>query len=266
MFNYPNPMPRSFDEFRRSGKLSSNLVRDVPDYAEGAFPDAEPFDEPARVGMVYAGDLVIELHGFGEWSLTLCNEQHSGRDLSELEARLYESHYLAEHMQHIEPRRVLFGAFRSMIAAARPTADSEWGSERQVEAENRLWDRLGLEWPQYFGEDSRFARYALKATTEESLAEAGRIIAALEAGESPYPEVPAEVMLEAAALFDSLFDIGTRLAVLYEANPELNNIQPERTAHHSRERFGVFPLSVDEWAAEASGVAEEWRRMAESAA
>ncbi len=63
----------------------------------------------------------------------------------------------------------------AMLAlAAVPTHDDDWGSERQQEAENDLFDRLkegGLD----LLEDDEYLTYCNKATTVEQIAEAVRL-------------------------------------------------------------------------------------------
>lgn len=50
---------------------------------------------------------------------------------------------------------------------AKPTSESDWGSERQVEAENRLFDAIrDAATPEVF---ERLEAYCLKATTEEMI-------------------------------------------------------------------------------------------------
>lgn len=57
---------------------------------------------------------------------------------------------------------------------AMPIDDDDWGSDRQVDAENELF-RLLEQADIPVGEGSRFARWALKATAEERINEAHRL-------------------------------------------------------------------------------------------
>jgi hypothetical protein len=61
-----------------------------------------------------------------------------------------------------------------MFSLAYPINDDDWGTERQVDAENDVYhvlERLGVD----IGEESEFARWALKATTEERLDECRKL-------------------------------------------------------------------------------------------
>lgn len=62
----------------------------------------------------------------------------------------------------------------ALVKDARPTSEADWGSDRQVDAENRLWDALEAELPRKVWNE--LEDYCLKATTDEQLDEAARII------------------------------------------------------------------------------------------
>ena len=59
----------------------------------------------------------------------------------------------------------------ALAAAAHPINDDDWGTQRQIDAENAFWDACGD-----LGAD--FERYSLKATSDEALNEALRILTA----------------------------------------------------------------------------------------
>ena len=52
---------------------------------------------------------------------------------------------------------------------ARPLNDDDWGSERQIDAENAFFAACEEAYPHLFHEDSEFSQWALKATTEEMI-------------------------------------------------------------------------------------------------
>ena len=58
----------------------------------------------------------------------------------------------------------------TLAQAARPTSDDDWGSERQIDAENAFFAAAGD-----LGAD--FEQFALKATSDEAIDEALRILA-----------------------------------------------------------------------------------------
>lgn len=65
-----------------------------------------------------------------------------------------------------------------LAAAARPLAEEDWDSERQIDAENRFFDECRRRRPATFGDDGDFADWCLKATTDERIDEAMRLLAA----------------------------------------------------------------------------------------
>lgn len=54
---------------------------------------------------------------------------------------------------------------------ARPIHDEDYGSDRQIAAENRFYEELAHRYPVTFSEDGdgEYAHWALKATTEERI-------------------------------------------------------------------------------------------------
>ena len=72
------------------------------------------------------------------------------------------------------PSRLAY--FESLADLARPRDDSDYGSDRQVGAENLLFVMLEVSFPETFAEESAFSAWSLKATTEERLAEAMRLV------------------------------------------------------------------------------------------
>lgn len=70
------------------------------------------------------------------------------------------------------------GAIIELAADARPLNDDDWGSDRQLEAENKFGEAVEQEFRSR-GELEKLAaweRYALKATTEETISEALRLL------------------------------------------------------------------------------------------
>jgi hypothetical protein len=64
--------------------------------------------------------------------------------------------------------------FEKMAAAARPIDDDDWGSDRQIEAENAFFGACPHDADgNVFSED--FENYCLKATTDEMIDEALRL-------------------------------------------------------------------------------------------
>jgi hypothetical protein len=59
--------------------------------------------------------------------------------------------------------------FEALALAARPISEADWGSPSQIAAENAFYDAAGD-----LGEE--FDAYALKATCEEALDEALRLL------------------------------------------------------------------------------------------
>jgi hypothetical protein len=64
--------------------------------------------------------------------------------------------------------------FVKLADEARPLNDDEWGSERQIAAENFFFGEFDINFPKL--NDERFQDFCLKATTEEMLDEALRLI------------------------------------------------------------------------------------------
>jgi hypothetical protein len=60
--------------------------------------------------------------------------------------------------------------FKALAQPAYPLSDDDWGSERQIDAENAFFERMERELPQLFTQE--FEYWMLKATTEERLDEA----------------------------------------------------------------------------------------------
>ncbi len=66
------------------------------------------------------------------------------------------------------PKDVTREFVTALFAIAYPFNDDDWGTDQQVSAENDVYhvlEHLGLD----IGEGSKFAMWALKATTEERL-------------------------------------------------------------------------------------------------
>jgi hypothetical protein len=63
---------------------------------------------------------------------------------------------------------------QSLAKDAKATDEADWGSERQVAAENRFFDAFHTA----MGDTSAFDDWCLKATSEEMLAEAMRLVEA----------------------------------------------------------------------------------------
>jgi hypothetical protein len=66
--------------------------------------------------------------------------------------------------------------FEALAREAFPINEDEWGSERQINAENALFTALEARYPETFGEASDFRMWALKATSEEYIEEAMRLV------------------------------------------------------------------------------------------
>lgn len=56
-----------------------------------------------------------------------------------------------------------------LAGSARPLNDQDWGSERQIEAENAFFTACEEAYPHLFHEGSEFSEWALKATSEEMI-------------------------------------------------------------------------------------------------
>jgi hypothetical protein len=62
--------------------------------------------------------------------------------------------------------------FAELAAEARPKDDAEWGSERQIAAENKFFEKFH----EAMGDTPDFDRWCLKATTDEMIDEALRLL------------------------------------------------------------------------------------------
>jgi len=65
-----------------------------------------------------------------------------------------------------------------LAADARPIDETDWGSERQIDAENLFFDECRRHRPTTFDDAGDFADWCLKATTDERIDEAMRLLAA----------------------------------------------------------------------------------------
>ena len=65
--------------------------------------------------------------------------------------------------------------FQALAAAARPINDDEWGSERQIDAQNLFFEEVEKVLPAETFE--ALEAYCLKATTDEMIDEALRLLA-----------------------------------------------------------------------------------------
>lgn len=66
--------------------------------------------------------------------------------------------------------------FEELAAYAKPLDDTEWGSNRQIEAENTFFHIAREQFPELFSDNSDFSMWALKATTDEMLDHAMALI------------------------------------------------------------------------------------------
>lgn len=66
----------------------------------------------------------------------------------------------------------------ALAQAARPINEDDYASDRQINAENRFFEECVKVDPVAFSEESDFASYCLKATTDEAVDEAIRILSA----------------------------------------------------------------------------------------
>jgi hypothetical protein len=66
---------------------------------------------------------------------------------------------------------------KTLAADARPISEADYGSQRQIDAENDFFDALDLQLSGKLtdGESDAFAAYCLKATTDERIDEALRL-------------------------------------------------------------------------------------------
>lgn len=64
----------------------------------------------------------------------------------------------------------------ALAREAFPIDADEWGSDRQINAENKLFEALETQYPVTFGEEGDFRMWALKATSEEYIEEAMRLV------------------------------------------------------------------------------------------
>lgn len=70
-------------------------------------------------------------------------------------------------------------AMLDLAEAARPIDESDYGSDRQVEAENKFFDECRRIDAVTFDYESPFGHFCLKATTCEAIDEAKRILFAM---------------------------------------------------------------------------------------
>jgi hypothetical protein len=74
--------------------------------------------------------------------------------------------------------------FERLAQDARPITDADWGTERQIAAENAFFRAVGFEQD----DDAlgfEYSRFALKATTNEMLNEALRLLRLKVVGDTP---------------------------------------------------------------------------------
>lgn len=64
--------------------------------------------------------------------------------------------------------------FDELAAAARPIDDADWGSDRQINAQNAFFDAIEARYPNLF--DNDFGSFAIKATTKELIDEALKLV------------------------------------------------------------------------------------------
>ena len=65
--------------------------------------------------------------------------------------------------------------FERLAQVARPIDDDDWGTQRQIEAENAFFSAVGLDKNEH-ALGKRFWDWSLKATTDEALDEALRLL------------------------------------------------------------------------------------------
>lgn len=65
---------------------------------------------------------------------------------------------------------------RELANDGRPKDEADYGTDRQIDTLNALWRELETRWPDEFGELSDFSAYCLKATNDEQVDEALRLL------------------------------------------------------------------------------------------
>lgn len=112
-------------------------------------------------------------HGDGFWEL-------DRSDIGEPLMQAVEDRYGPTdlYLDEVGAIRMDFTSGRLEVLAdeARPKNDDDWGTDRQITAENRFFWACAQRYPHLFHDASSFAMWCLKATTEEMLDEALRII------------------------------------------------------------------------------------------
>lgn len=99
-------LPRTLDDFRQTGRFSTDLARDIPDViANEGRDDWQDGDQGELIalrgpwpGMIYAGDLYVEQLLDGSWALTIGNWSEIDLSLDRMERELFERAYAPEYL------------------------------------------------------------------------------------------------------------------------------------------------------------------------
>lgn len=79
------------------------------------------------------------------------------------------------------------GDLKKLAVDALPVDDKDYGSNRQVTAENLFFEKCREVFPADFEEGGKFSNFCLKATPEEMIGEAVKILARRLGGDASLP-------------------------------------------------------------------------------
>ena len=143
--------------------------------SQGTVPDDHPYPHPVGYQMLYAGPVT---------SLKLRDDYLECRRPAVVHPNEFDSLEPDLRIQLIpmyEAAMKALGRDRTLeqlAEDARPVDDDDWGTERQIDAENRFFDECRRRSPSKFDDAGDFGDWCLKATSEERIDEALRILAA----------------------------------------------------------------------------------------
>lgn len=143
--------------------------------SEGSVPEDHPYPHPIGYQALHAAS-VISLELRDDYL-----ECRRPRVLHPAEFDTLEPQFAQQLKLMYQAAMTALGRDRTLqqlAADARPFDDDEWGSQRQVDAENRFFDECRRRRPATFDETGDFSDWCLKATTEERIDEALRLMAA----------------------------------------------------------------------------------------
>lgn len=143
--------------------------------SEGTVPEDHPYPHPVGYQALYAGS-VVSMDARDDYlecrPPSIVHPAEFGSLDPSLAAQLVPMYDAA--MRALGRDRTM----EQLAAEARSIDDDDWGSERQVDAENRFFDECRRHRPATFDDAGDFADWCLKATTDERIDEAMRLLAA----------------------------------------------------------------------------------------